>query len=57
MDEQKLDPNTFGKIYSYLHDPDNISIIESPICVNWSQDFTIVDGLLLYSKNLMILGN
>ena len=55
MYEQKRDP-TFGKIYSYLHDLDSISNIESHIFENWSQDFTVVDGLLFYSKKLTAAG-
>ena len=35
---------------------DNISCIESYICLSWFQDFIVEDGLLIYSKYLIVAG-
>ena len=51
VEEQQSD-TTFGKIYRCLEESDNVSIIQANICANWSQDFQLIDCLLLYSKNL-----
>ncbi|GFT84149.1 retrovirus-related Pol polyprotein from transposon 17.6 [Trichonephila clavipes] len=52
--EQREDPE-LGHIYRYLENPDDGSV-NATICENWSQDFTLIDGLLFYAKYSTTLG-
>ncbi|GFW31961.1 hypothetical protein TNCV_54421 [Trichonephila clavipes] len=52
--EQREDPE-LGHIYRYLENPDDCSVI-AIVCEGWSQDFKLIDGLLIYAKYSTTLG-
>ncbi|GFW72676.1 retrovirus-related Pol polyprotein from transposon 412 [Trichonephila clavipes] len=52
--EQREDPE-LGHIYRYLENPDDGSV-NATICMGWSQDFKLIDGLLFYAKYSTALG-
>ncbi|GFX45966.1 uncharacterized protein TNCV_2163411 [Trichonephila clavipes] len=54
IEEQKTDPE-LGHIYRYLENPEDSSV-NAAICENWSRDFRLVEGLLLYAKYATSLG-
>ncbi|GFW64229.1 retrovirus-related Pol polyprotein from transposon 17.6 [Trichonephila clavipes] len=53
--EQREDPD-LGHIYRYLENPDDCSVIAT-VCEGWSQDFKLIDGLLIYAKYSTTLGD
>ncbi|GFT53689.1 retrovirus-related Pol polyprotein from transposon opus [Trichonephila clavipes] len=44
-----------GHIYRYLENPEDGSV-NATVCEGWSQDFTLIDGLLFYAKYCTTLG-
>ncbi|GFX33473.1 retrovirus-related Pol polyprotein from transposon 17.6 [Trichonephila clavipes] len=52
--EQREDPE-LGHIYRYLENSDDGSV-NATICEGWSQEFKLIDGLLLYAKYYTTLG-
>ncbi|GFT80547.1 transposon Ty3-I Gag-Pol polyprotein [Trichonephila clavipes] len=52
--EQREDPE-LGHIYRYLENPDDSSV-NATICEGRSQDFKLIDGLLVYAKYYTTLG-
>lgn len=50
-EEQKNDPD-LGLVYQFLRDPDTVPEGNHALCVQRSQDFRLIDGLLFYKRKL-----